>query len=362
MKSATKRILLIGDSLANGGAERVQAHLSLYFERQGWEVVHFLMHNEITYTYGGNCQVMPDFRTFLPLRLVKKWLFFKRSIKSIQPDYIIDFRFRHRMVQEFLLVPFLTKYTYIPSIRSSKLEWYLPKSRFLAGFLYRNAALLHTVSSAIAQKMTTAYGFTNVKYIPNPVMLSENETNISFSKPYILAVGRMNDDVKQFDHIIYAYANAGLRAKDIHLVILGTGAFMQTWQTFAEKLSISSHVHFMGFQSQVNAWMKQAEVLVLCSKKEGFPNVLIESLAQGTPVISYDCESGPSEIIENGRNGILVENQNKRALSEALVKYFEDENLKIHVQKNATESVKRFSLTAVGQAWEMALAEAHSRK
>ena len=362
MKPATKRILFIGDSLAQGGAERVQGHLSVFFSDAGYELYHFLMHAEVVYTHRGEVVIMPEIQGFLPIKLFRKWLFFKKNVTRISPDIIIDFRFRHRQLQEVFLLRFLKKYTYIPSIHSANLHWYLPKSPFLTHFLYRNVPRMHAVSEGIKKSIEERYSLQNLVAIPNPVMVSDVDSTSPFSSKYVLAVGRMNDGVKQFDHLIEAFSKAHLMEQNIHLVILGEGAFASVWQSYAEQRQVDKFVHFLGYKKEVTLWMKHAEVMVLCSKNEGFPNVLVESLALGTPVISYDCETGPSEIVQDGVNGILVENQSIKALTIALKTYFEDPKLQQKLRRNAQRSVERFSLTEIGRRWELLLSEAHSRK
>ena len=111
-------------------------------------------------------------------------------------------------------------------------------------------------------------------------------------------------------------------------------------------------VFLEGFNANLEAIFGDAYFTLLCSKYEGFPNVLLESLNSGTPVVSFDCKSGPSDLVQNGKNGILVEDQNFEALTNAMNKMVNNKEFYETCKSNANASVEKFSSIEVIKSWE----------
>ena len=150
--------------------------------------------------------------------------------------------------------------------------------------------------------------------------------------------------------MILSYANSLLPEKNIHLVILGLGN-KEPLGKIALENNVSKYVHLLGFQVNPFKYLKNAKFFVLSSLNEGMPNVLLESLACGTPVIAFDCLTGPREIIIDKKNGLLVENQNIKKLTEAMNLIIGDVDLYNYCKTNASESIQRFSLDTIGKQW-----------
>ena len=146
------------------------------------------------------------------------------------------------------------------------------------------------------------------------------------------------------------YGNSVLKEKQIHLVIVGEGN-NEGLKTVAKDSNVTDFVHFLGYQNNPFKYLKNALFLVLSSKNEGLPNVILESLACGIPVVSFDCPCGPSEMIINYRNGILVEDQNTVKLTDAMNLMVLDEKLYQFCKQNAKESVTPFLLDTIGKQW-----------
>ena len=157
--------------------------------------------------------------------------------------------------------------------------------------------------------------------------------------------------MKQFDKLIETYSKSELPAKEVHLVILGDGEEMDHLKQKIEETQMSKYVHLQGFQKDTVCYTKEAEFLVLTSAYEGFGMVILEALSVGIPVISFDCETGPSEMITNEFNGLLVENQDFLALEIALNKLTDNEKLLSFCKNNAKDSVKPFSKESIRLKW-----------
>ena len=161
----------------------------------------------------------------------------------------------------------------------------------------------------------------------------------------------METNIKQFDKLIEAYSESILPRNNIHLVLLGDGDQKTNLQQLAKNRKVADKVHFLGFQENPFKYLKNARFFVLSSLNEGLPNVILESLACETPVVAFDCLSGPSEMIVHKKNGLLVENQNVKQLTEAMNLFVDDENLYKYCKQNALQSVESFSIATIGQQW-----------
>ncbi len=165
-------------------------------------------------------------------------------------------------------------------------------------------------------RVTTVYIPLNLEQIrkKSVQLLPEAEEH----KPYILAAGRLVPQ-KGFDILLHAYAGAREKGVDQKLIIVGEGRERENLEYLIKKLGLSAHVVLTGFQKNPFGWMKHATILVSSSRFEGFCRVIAESLAVGTPVVSTDCPNGPSEVLDGGNCGILVENENVKALEQGIV-------------------------------------------
>jgi glycosyltransferase involved in cell wall biosynthesis len=351
------KICFISEQLASGGAERCAALLSQFFESKSIKVHHIIVIDKIEYEFAGvvlnlgkhKNKANGVFNKLTRFNILRKYL-----LKN-QFDFIIDFRVKNNQFQELLITKFLYTVPYIMTIHSYMTELYFPKWHFLATKIYKDSYGIVSVSERIKEKIGLELGYKNKTTINNPIAIDEiqlrSQEKIVLDFDYILSVGRMDDDVKQFDKLISAFAKSNLLNQNIKLVLVGEGSLRAKLQEHAHALGLERQIYFLGWQENPFRFMRRAKFTVLASKNEGFGNVLIESLACETPVISFDCLSGPSEIIKDKHNGLLVENQNFEKFTQAMNLMAEDIILYQFCKQNALASVQQFSLENIGKQW-----------
>jgi glycosyltransferase involved in cell wall biosynthesis len=184
------------------------------------------------------------------------------------------------------------------------------------------------VSGGVAAELEEMAGLSNgrVVTINNPVVgpdfparsgeVAEHPWFQQPRRPVFVTAGRL---VAQKDHetMIRAFA-IHQRRHDSRLMVLGSGPLSDQLKEMVAGLGVQRSVDFLGFRSNVLPYVRQADAFVLSSRCEGFGNVIVEALGCGTPVISTNCEHGPSEILDHGRYGVLVEPRNPAAMAGAM--------------------------------------------
>lgn len=355
-KSHRLKICFVTVTLSDGGAERCAALLSNYFDSQDVEIYHVVFSGKVAYDYSGklfHLEHLKDKSNSWWSRS-KRFFALKQFFDNNQFDYVIDFRTKEYFLQEMIIHNFVFP-KFIQTIHSFKIKSYVPKNKLLAKFLYRNCQQFITVSKGIQEKINKNYNFLPNKLIYNPIdfesISKQSIQEVTDDFQYVLSAGSMNKNIKQFNKLIECYANSMLPSKNIKLLILGEGKLKNKWIKLAENLNLQELVIFKGNVKNPFRYYKNALFTISTSKYEGMPMVLLESLACGTPIISWDYASGPSEIISNKQNGLLIKNQDADLLIEAMNLFVSDNNLYLHCKENAVSSVKQFSLETIGNKW-----------
>lgn len=186
--------------------------------------------------------------------------------------------------------------------------------------------------------------------IPNPVVLSTTER-----KPHdglvLAAVGRLEWQ-KGFDLLIQAFAAIASDFPDWRLTIWGEGAERSRLQQLADQSGYADRIELAGNSKSQSDWTGNADIFVLSSRYEGFPNVLLEAMSAGLPVLSFRCDFGPEEMIEDGVDGVLVEPGRIDDLSQKLSDLMKNEKLRMMLGTAACKSAVRYEVTQIVSKWE----------
>ncbi|MDO7174085.1 glycosyltransferase [Mariniflexile sp. AS56] len=348
-----KKVCLLTDSLSNGGAEKMVSNLSISLFEKGYDITVVSMIDTIVYPYKGS---LYNFGEIKSKNLLLSFLKFKRFFKTQQFDIILDHRVRSNFMKELIFSKTIFKNeNVIYNIHHFNLKLYFPLVNvpWLSKFTFVRNREIIAVSKEIQNEIREKFHLESVviyNYALIDLLGINGDFDNSASSNYIISVGRLTD-VKQFNVLINSYKNSDLYKHDINLLILGEGSERANLEKLIKDLDLGAFVELIGFKSNALAYIKKAKALVLASKSEGFPMVLIEALSLKTPLVSYDCKSGPSEIIIHEENGLLVDNQNTTKLTEALNKLLLDDAFYEKITSNLSTYDNPFTEKKSIQKW-----------
>lgn len=342
------RIAIVSHSLARGGAERFSATLGQLLDGLGHEIHHVTITEAVEYAHAGSLLNLGQMGQGTLLAKWRKASRLKAYLDAHRIEVVIDNRSRNRTVREWIYNRVYGTRRKIYVVHSAHLTEYFP---LFAQNLFKQVTLV-AVSKAIETKIerlglkaTTIY---------NPVRLADVAVEPNAIGKYLLYYGRIDDGVKNFGLLLDAFNRSRMRHNGFKLLLMGEGPDGEVVERYISARGLDDAVVLLPFRADPYPIVAAAYATVLTSRYEGFPMSLIESLALGVPVVSVDCESGPSEIVLNGENGLLVVNHDVHALADALDR-MADPAFHEHCRANAQTSVAHLSPEAIGAQWERLL-------
>jgi len=347
-------ICLLVDQLGGGGAERAAAWLSQYWAAQGWQVQWVVMQNVVSYPHAGEVFNVGLFKSAKPNILNRLYVLWKlRQFFSAHSfEVIIDFRVKLRPMVEYYLTHFVFKSRYICTVHSAMTPLYFPPFFNRKQSFYPKNTQFVAVHHTIADLLKKLHGVT-ATVIPNPVNAAQLAVWAAETIPdhgkYWVAVGRL-DVNKQFDQLIRQFNSSALPQLSTKLLLIGDGPAAAELQALIQSLNTTKIV-LLGAKSNPYPYMKNALGLVLCSQREGLPTVILESLSIGRPVVSFDCPTGPAQLIQHRHNSLLIPNQDWQALIQALEQLTQDAGQLEGMAAQAVQSVKAYDVAVVGRGW-----------
>ena len=305
-----QKISLFLPNLSGGGAQKVIVMLANNFVKRGLDVDLVLVNKSGPYLKNVNkyVNIVDLNKPRVLFAIISLFQYFKKN----NPDAVLVTI--HHISMAVIIAYVLSKASSNVIIRQPNyLSKTIPQNFFskyylkIVRFFYNKSNRIVAISNGVSSNLKNN-GINKVTTIYNPlesdvIELASHKVNLRKTKPLIIGVGRLERQ-KNFSLLINAFAKV-LESLDADLIILGDGSLRIDLENQVRTLNIAEHVKFLGYIDNPYPYIKKADVLVLSSLWEGFGNVILESLAIGTQVVSTDCPSGPSEILNNGEFGSL---------------------------------------------------------
>jgi glycosyltransferase involved in cell wall biosynthesis len=227
--------------------------------------------------------------------------------------------------------------------------------------VYPRLDLVSTLTEGDARAYRKALrGRTRVECMPNGVP-DVGGRRAALDAKVVVAAGRLTPQ-KGFDRLLRAWAEVAPAHPDWELRIFGDGSSAKKLRKQIAELGIGDSAKLMGFTPRLHEEFASASLYVMSSRREGFPMVLLEAMAVGLPVVSFDCPTGPRDIVREGVDGHVVRNGDRHALAEAMKGLMADADRRRAFGAAAIEGARRYELGNIVERWEDLLAEVAAAK
>lgn len=351
-----KKIVFFIDSLSTaGGTERVTTLLANYFSSQKhYDVSILTIHNTGRIFFPLNNQIKVTHlnrkRCNRYTHYLQNLFLIKKFYHKYHPDYWIDVC----SALSLMSIPALYN-TNVKIITwehfNAKIDWNRitsPLARTLSSkFSYKIVTLTETDKKVFKERFKAK----NVHCIPNPITINLNHTPYNPDNKIILAIGRLVEQ-KGFDMLLKIWSKCKCKDKGWTLKIIGDGTEKQKLTQLIQSLKLSKTVTIDPPTKNVVKEYQNAGIYAMSSRFEGLPLVLIEASACGLPIISFDCETGPRDIIINDENGILIKPFDLNEFSIKLDFLAENTEKRKNLSIKAIEYSNRYNIENISMLWD----------
>jgi len=361
------KVTLIISSLSSGGAERVMSMLANHWSQDKYDITLITLASVDLDFYHLSNKVRR-----IPLDLMKpskssfhaviavfsRLKAIRSAIKNSEANIVISFVDRTNILtilsSRWLNVPVIVSERTDPRHHKIGLIW-----NFFRKLLYKYSDALIVQTMAVKEWANNELPGVNAFSLPNPVEIPDSDivgNHELMEGKVIVSVGRLGFE-KGHDVLLRAFKLCHQKDMNWRLVIFGDGPEKPALESYIKEHNLSDFVYLPGRILNPNEILPLAKIFVLPSRYEGFPNALLEAMASGLPVISTNCDSGPSEIISNGNDGMLVPVDDAQALANILLKLMASPSDRKRLGSAALHTVQRYEIGNVIKMWESVIYE-----
>lgn len=357
--SKSHHVAFVLQGLGAGGSEHIVSQLCNHFAGRGWTVTLLAFEDKAARPYYQHDHAVriiplgmkPERRGFVAaaraMRTRQRLL--RKAFEVVKPDLVVSFLTRTNILSVLaargLGLPVIVSERNNPALQKVGAIW-----GALRRWTYPRAAGLVTMTSG-AMRYFHGFAPANTWVIPNPASLPERPAERLSDGRTIGAVGRLVPQ-KGFDLLLAAFAQVARAAPGWRLVIWGEGPDRAALEAQRDRLGLTDRVDLPGVTTAPGDWIARSDMFVLSSRFEGWGLVVGEAMASGLPVVSFDCEWGPTEMIEHDRSGLLVPGGDVDALAAALTGLCLDDDHRNRLGRQAVTAMQRFSPPQVLASWE----------
>ena len=338
--------VLLANELSKRGYKIIVVTLNQFVNERSWFIVN---ENVKTYTLRRNRyeKKLFSYKFFERLPLLR----YKRILQKNNIDIVIDVD-----IHQSLVTTKVTKGTDIKVISWDHFNYERFRKRwsynimldcFHSGEVDKLVLLTKSDIVPYVEKERFPETFICQIYNPSPI---ESEKYMEHNQKIVLAIGRYNEQ-KGFDMLLQSWSLVEQQCNNWKLEIVGDGPMRSSMEKQIMNLNLKN-VQLSHYTDEIIEKYKNASIYVLSSRYEGFPLVLLETQAMSLPVVSFDCKTGPNEIIKDGYNGFLVEPENTEILAEKILTLINDDVIRKQMSRNAFEESKKYKIDNIVNQWE----------